>query len=141
MLHAVTLQAMSLKRNHHPTRHELCHPLLNGLQAMSLKRNQHLRELFIYNTDLRYGGMKHLTAALEGNLMLSSINLGENTMDGPTVKLLVGLLKKSPAINQLYLDWGVRCSPSHHGFRCQPWILPFNQLRLDSAIQPAVPGF
>jgi hypothetical protein len=77
------------------------------LLADALKKNVHLRELFIYNTDLGLEGMRALTTALKGNRTLSSLNLGENTMCGDAVQLLVSLLEISPALNQLYIDWGV----------------------------------
>merc|ERR1719272_657369 len=48
-----------------------------------------------------------MSDALKQNRFLSSINLGENTLCAATVRLLVKLLQESPAINSLYLDWGV----------------------------------
>lgn len=77
------------------------------LLASSLKHNIHLRELFIYNTDIKLEGMQALVAGLDSNLSLSCLNLGENTMCAETMKCLLGLLKRSPAIKNLYLDWGV----------------------------------
>ena len=75
--------------------------------AESLKHNVYLRELFLYNTDLTLPGMIAMTDALEGNEWLSSLNLGENTLCAKSVERLVQLLQKAPALNQLYLDWGV----------------------------------
>ena len=77
------------------------------LLAKSLEKNVHLRELYLVGVGLNHDGMGALTESLKHNRTLSSLNLGENTMTAATVGLLVRLLETSPAINALYLDWGV----------------------------------
>ena len=77
------------------------------LLAKSLEKNVHLRELYLVGVGLNHDGMEALTESLKHNRVLSSLNLGENTMTAATVGLLVRLLEVSPAINALYLDWGV----------------------------------
>ena len=51
--------------------------------------------------------MRALADGLLVNRSLSSINLGENQLTAKSVGILVELLHNNPAINQLYLDWGV----------------------------------
>ena len=82
---------------------------INGFKrlASSLRLNVHLRELYLIGSGIKRDGMQVLTDSLRHNRTLSYLNLGENAMDVATVGLLVGLLKESPAINSLYLDWGV----------------------------------